>query len=446
MPTCFEPACILKEGTWLDFREKVKKVEPELFKIIEKISPDNKYKLIQADYLFGESITDLGTICVPNQNGRLVRLDDLSVSSKLKDQLGYCPTPLILQLENASEVFVDAEGRIIPLNVFHEGDLYGLYEILVPFTGCLAIPCWSITSGARSVFMASKVSDAIGHKKLKKEYGLTIESPKSLADQWHVIKELANCIKKENPWKTKVLIFTKKWFEDKKDNIHWLQFQNYLMKKAWWQSRSNRADIEYSITWERLAKEVKTKKLRPNSYIVDTVKHLMLLTTGMRPGFRPAENELLFPTRIIENAYTNIYGLKEYAAFVMQPYFFNNKNGFLPVYYSMTYPTLLLGSPDIRKSAKTMTELREVMALLKVFSQILGFCEDRIYQTLKNIEFKYFHSDKDRLGMVLSNQNIAKKDIIISKALKTKFKGKIFPSYGPFFRGCIKVSLKKKTS
>ncbi|MGD9107894.1 MAG: hypothetical protein PVI75_01845 [Gammaproteobacteria bacterium] len=438
-----QPACELTEGCWVDFREMVQQVEPELFDIIEKINPNKEHKLIKARYLYGEQITDLGTICVPDKFGRLVRLDNANVSSELQDQLGYCPTPLVLQLKNAGEVFVETEDRIAPLNIFMPGDMYGLYEILVPLSGCPAVPCWSITSGGRSVFLASKITDAIGHKKLRKEFGVSPVPPKNIKDQWATMKTIANRGRKDNPWSSEILIFTKEWFTEKDDDINWMRFQNYLMKKAWWQSRSTRAQIEYSIMWESFAKAVCARNLKPSSYIVDTVKHLMLLTAGTTPGFKAIDtSENIMPSKIVEKAYTDIYGLKDYAAIIMHPHVTKLNSHDEQVYYSMAYPTLISGTPSIRKNTNTMTEIRDVQTLMKMLEKILSSYEDRVHNSMKNVKFEYFHSDEDRFGEILNSHSITKTDAAILNILNERFPGKKFPSYGSFFRGCIRISRK----
>jgi hypothetical protein len=439
-------SCELQEGTWLDFRDDVKNVAPGLFKLIESISPNKKYKLIKAKYLYGEKITDLGTIRIPNEHGQLVRLDDPSISPTIRDQLNYCPTPLMLQLTNASEVFVELEERIVPLNVFNPGDLYGLYEALTPFTGCSTVPCWSITSGGRSVFLAAKVSDAIGHNNLRKEFkNVPNQVPKTITDQWQTIKAIVNNDISSNSWRTEVLIFTSDWFKERKNDINWLNFYIYLYKKAWVQSHGNRVQIEYSIMWESFAKAICKRNLKPNSYIADTVKHLLLLATGQTPGFSTTDsaNETLLPVKIIEKAYSDIYGLDQLAAIVMQPQILTTKNNNHPIYYSMAYATLLNGTPSIRKANNILSEVRQVQTLMRTLEPILQSQEERIYETIKNVCFEYFHSDDDHFGDIKNGQIIAETDPIISSALNGRFKDKKFPSYGTFFRGCIRISKQK---
>jgi hypothetical protein len=436
--------CEFREGTWLDFREDVQKSDPELFRLLEAIEPNKKYKLIKAKYLYGEKITDFGTICVPNKDGKLVRLDDRSVAPELYEKLSYCPTPLILQLTNASEVFVELEERIVPLNVFSPGDLYGLYEILVPFTGCPAVPCWSITSGGRSVFLAAKIADSIGHNNLRTEFkNVPRQPPKRILDQWQTIKAIANSETLSNPWSSEILIFTRDWFnKERKDDINWLNLYIYLYKKAWLQSRSNRVQVEYSIMWESFAKAVCKRNLKPNSYIVDTTKHLLLLTTGTTPGFSVADptDEKLLPIKLVENAYKNVYGLNQIAAIIMQPQILAAGSNSKPIYYSMAYATLLHGTPSIRKTSNILSEVREVKTLMLTLESVLQSRNEKIYETIKNIKLEYFHSDDDYFGDIQNSQIIAETDSLIASALDSRFKNQKFPAYGPFFRGCIRIS------
>lgn len=438
--------CEFQEGTWLDYREEIKKVSPILFKLIESIDPGKKHRLIKAKYPYGEKITDLGTIRVPNQFGQLVRLDDSSVSPIMYKQLSYCPTPLMLQLTNANEVFVELDERIIPINIFNPGDLYGLYEVLTPFTGCPVIPCWSITSGGRSVFLASKVSDAIGHNNLRKEFkNIPNQIPKRIIDQWQTIKAIANNDNGPDFWKSEALIFTSDWFKEKKNDINWLNLYLYLHKEAWIQSRGNRAQVEYSIIWESFAKAICKRNLKPNSYIADTIKHLLLLAAGIAPGFSAADSnfEKLLPVKKIENAYTDVYGLGQLAPIIMQPQILTAKNNNHQIYYSMAHATLLNGTPFIRKNNNILSEVREIRTLLHTLEPILQSQDERIYKTIKNTCFEYFHSDNDPFGDIHNGRVIAETDPLILSALNGKFKGKKFPSYGPFFRGCIRVSKQK---
>ncbi len=434
------PACTIREGSWIDFRDDVKKVDAELYEIIEQISPNQKYKLIEATYLYGEKITDLGTICLPDKDGRLHRLDDSRLPDKYREQLGYCPTPLILQLTNGSEVFVDTGERIIPLNVFTPGDLYGLFEAIMPMTGCPIAPCWSVTSGARSVFLGASVADAIGQKRLRAEYGVNQGTRKKLSDQWNILKVIANRSNLDSPWTSKILIFTKEWIEQKQDDIGWLRFHNYLFKKSWIQSKYMRSKSELSIMWEAFASAVRDRNLKPGPYILDTIMHNIFLANGAVPGFIPADtSELLLPSRSIEYAYENIYMLKDYASIVMHPWRLGVMEKYCSVYYSLAYPTMLEGTPAIRHAPSIISEMRDIKMLMQTLERILEKKGTLTYNLIKNVVFEYYHTEEDKFREISNSKDLVEVDPYLAESMN-RFKVKIFPYQGPFFRGCIRVT------
>jgi hypothetical protein len=429
--------CQLEQVTWDQIRLNVQKVNPELFAIIEQISPAERYKLFKISYLYGEKITDLGTICVPNKFGKLVRLDDKDVDEKLKKQLDYCPTPLIMQLNNCSEVFIEAGERIIPLNVFNPGDLYGLFEAIVPLTGAPMYPCWSVTSGGRSVFFAAKVTDAVGHKKLKAEFGIKQNPPQTLTDQWKIFRMINN--RSPQPWFCEVLVFPSTWIKKRDNDISWLRFQNYLLTKAWIQSRNTRAKAEYSAMWESFSSAVCSRNLKPGPYIVNTVMHLLFLANSTAPGFKVINNENnILPFTLIEKAYLEVYKLRGYAPLILRPCML--AAGDTAIYYSMAYPTLYEGTPAIRHKPNIISEVREVKMLMEMLQRVVEKQNKYLFGFMRGIQFEYYHSDKDTFEELKNSNDITNDDPLIHEILATKHEEKKFPSYGQFFRGCIRIS------
>lgn len=441
-PNSLPTGCIVIEGSWKDFRDEVKKVEPELFQKIEQIDPNEKYKLLKIAYPYGEKITNLGSICIPNEDGGVHALYDSRTSEHYKKLLDYCPTPLILQLKNSSEVFVEAGDRIIPLNVFKPGDLYGLFEIMVPLTGCPFMPCWSVTSGARSAFMGAKITDAVSHKRLRSEFGIPEDPPAKLVDQWEYLKIIANRSLAKSPWVSEVLIFTRDWFVPNENDINWLRFHHYLAKKSWHQSRSMRIRSEFSIMWETFNSAVGIRRLKPTPYTLSSVMHNLFLANSAIPGFKPADNsELLLPTSVIENAYESVYQLKDYAPIVMVPVVLG-KDEDNSIYYSLAYPTLLEGTPAIRKRPNIIVELRDIRKLMLMLDNTLEQHHDgHIFEFTKNTKFNFFHTEIDKFGEISHSKEIIKTDPLIISTMK-RFKNKIFPYQGPFFHGFIQISKK----
>jgi hypothetical protein len=421
------PACSIKEGSWEDFRLDIKKVEPKLFEIIEKISPSSKYKLFEVTYQYGEKITDMGTICLPDKEGRSVRLDDSRLPEKYRDQLGYCPTPLILQLTKGAEVFVDTGERIIPLNI-------------MPLTNCPIAPCWSVTAGARSVFLGATVSNAIGHRRLREEFRVRQEPPKKLIEQWEIIKTIGNYSNENSPWTCKVLLFTKSWFEEKENDLGWLGFHYYLLKQSWTQSKYMRSKSELSIMLEAFASAIRDRNLKPGPYILGTIMHNIFLANGAVPGFMPADtHELLLPSRSVESAYENVYMLKEYAPIIMQPWRLGAAKNHNPVYYSLAYPTMLESTPAIRHAPSIISELRDAKMLMQTLEKILNQHADLNQRFIAGAKFEYFHTEEDQFKEINDSKDIMEGDANLMQCA-SRFKDKIFPYKGPFFRGCIRIS------
>jgi hypothetical protein len=115
--------------TWKDVRADVLEINKELGTIIDAIDPDDSYKFVKASYLYGDVYVKNGEVQVP-VNNQLMSLSDLAVDKNIQNELHYSSIPLLLGLEKNSEFFVNAGKRIIPVNLFHKGELYGTYETM----------------------------------------------------------------------------------------------------------------------------------------------------------------------------------------------------------------------------------------------------------------------------------------------------------------------------
>jgi len=212
-----------------------------------------------------------------------------------------------------------------------------------------------------------------------------------------------------------------------------------LLVKGWIQSRNARAKLEYdSLMWETFAHSICKRNLKPNPYIMDTVKHLLLIANGEFPGLKPVNNDdNLLPVSAIETAYTEDYGLK-YAPVIMGPSILsaNSKNADT-VYYSLAYPTLLEGTPVIRHPPSIISEIQEIKSLMNTFENVhtTSYSSD----PMKNMVFRYFYAGEDKFGELLHSRDITAYDCNMHQILTTKFSGKDFPAHGHIFRGYIQI-------
>lgn len=429
----------IKTVTWQELRGEVMRVNPELASIIDQLDPDDRFPLVVASYGFGEEIAIKGCIRIPDHRGVVTALDQYP-DSKMVSLLNYCPTPLVLQLSNSSEMFLEMGERVLPLDLFCEGELYSLFETCLPLTNCPTSPVWNVTAGSRSAFMLPKITDTRSHGRLKSEYGFYQSAPNRLSDHFHVFKAISASTFTDHQWSSRLLLFTEAWFKPRENDLNWLRFHYYILQRAWIQSRYMRMRVELSFVWEAFAAAVRQKNLKPGPYLVDTIKHLVYVAMGYLPAFKATDDsQLAMPTRILENAYAEVYQLKEYAPTIMHP-FRLKQGGYLgPIYYSLGMPSLFEGTPTIRKAPSIITELREIKRLVSLFYKVLQKESPQNYQLLEHVRFAYYHSENDPFGEIENSCDIPEFDQTIQDSLKVRFAGKEFPTHGQFLRGCISL-------
>ena len=144
----------------------------------------------------------------------------------------------------------------------------------------------------------------------------------------------------------------------------------------------------------------------------------------------------------VEKTYEEIYALKEYAPLIMQPWRLGAMEKHFTVYYSLAYPTMLEGTPAIRHAPSVISELRDIKTLMQTLEEILKHRSILTYQLIKDVTFDYFHTEEDRFGEIKPSENLIAGDHYL-KMCTDRFKGKIFPYKGPFFRGCVRVARQK---
>lgn len=420
--------------TWQQARADVLNTNPELATLIDQLSPDNSYQLIKASYLFGDLVIDNGVLQIPSTTGALSRYDDLSCDSEIKQQISYSIIPLILTLNAANEVFIDTGSRIIPLNLFYSGSLLGLFEIMDYNFNNMTRPKWSVSAGARSIFMLPKISESIGFKKLRMNFNIPPSlNLKKMENHWSVFSALASNENFEQPWRNEILIFTKKWLEPNFNDVNWVKFQQYLFGHAWHQAKFAIGKIELSLIWEEFINSIASRNLKPTPYIADQVKHLMAIASGRWPGFRPVDNsQQVAPTNALEKIFIDIYGLKSYLPTCMCAAVLN-QGCTKPVYYSLNYPTLLEGSPLNRQGSTLMLDLRDIKLLIETYQNRAE------HKTRNKSQFEFYHVEKDMYNEIQSSELIGDTDADFL-SLQTKYPEREFCATSPFWRGCIKLA------
>jgi hypothetical protein len=228
----------LPEYTWKDMREEVTRHNPTLAAIIDKLNPGKEYTLFKGAYPYGTHLLKDGKFYLPCQNGTVIPLDHSSVPSTIQTKLGYNSPmpPVMLGLNNAFEMFVPLQDRIIPYFFIEAGGLFGISKILdekmslkKSYDTC---GMWEITSGARNIFILNKLSEQMGHGKLQRIFDFTIDPPSEFKDQWHIFRELYKSPNFAQTWEAETLFFSDKWFSRLEDKA-WRDFKIYLLDYNW---------------------------------------------------------------------------------------------------------------------------------------------------------------------------------------------------------------------
>jgi len=429
----------LRQVYWADVKAEVKQVNPELAKIIDELSPDKKFPLIKVGYAFGDRILTNGKLALLEQAKTQTDIFSLKDQTLLNKYLHYAPLPLGLFLNKAAEVFIELNNRIIPLCVLGPGFPIGTFEILDSLAQIKNDYIWQATAGARSLFMLPKINNNIGHKKLKRTFNLIQPAPKAISNHWDTFVEIAKHKSYNSDWQCELLLFTHEWYNQLKQNSPgWIKFREFLFKDYW--SKSG-ATIEktFAIIWQHFSTLTIQRRFKPRIYITDTIRHLINLACGSMPGFKPATNELLAPTKLIKKAYVDVYNLKLHAPTLLEPCILNPDN--LTIYYSLGYPTLLEGHPETSNINNTITLLKEIQLLMTNMFECSkrGIIEvEQFVNFIQQTAFDYFHKTPDIYEEVKQTEQLNLEDPNFNETEKFP-DNQHFCSTGPFLNGCIRI-------
>lgn len=437
----------LRVLNWQEARKFVKQVNPELTHIIDEIDPGNDYELIEATYLYGDIIVKNGITQIPSKDGsRLLPITKSDFSSALIDKINYQTIPLFLTLENDNEVFLDISKRVVPLNLFHQGSLLGTFETADFIFNYKAFPKWNVSAGARTIFMLPKISDLRSLKRLRTHFDMlsTIRGDYH-EDHWGIFSHIAKHPTFTQPWQNRVLFFTRKWFIDHEKSLEWLKFRSYLFGQAWRQAQFAISNMERSLIWEGSAEAIALRNLRPSSYIVDNVKHILFIATDKLPGFRPADNNHnAAPIEGIQKAFIDVYELQQYFPTIMHVFPLNTLSLGKSVYYSLSFPTLLEGTIIKRGTSTIMSDIKEIKTIFDALAKRqIDFPEqteqDYYTKTIHSLNINYFHVEQDISKEISSSKELPKKDSDFLEGNKSNGNLK-FCSSSLFWRGCLQLS------
>lgn len=434
----------LQELTWAQVRDEVYKTNSEFARVIDDLNPNDSYTLYKVSYPYGAEILKNGNLFIPNDAGEIVPLKDHSIPTHIKENLSYNleSNPLSLVLKNSVELFFPLRDRTIPFfGLINKGKLFGAWRILSDGLSQQPKFIWDMTSGARSIFLLPKITEAEKHYKLKKTFELDLDKPRSLIDHWKIFKHIANHREFRQKWSTVLLFFSVKWVKHVNDDA-WMKFNYHLVKDVWTTSEFRRNQFVWDLVYSMIQN---LKNAKPNAYIADTAKHIMALAVGGLPGMAPAIDNSMAPIKGLQDVYLNVYQLENYVPTIIQPLTFNMKeSNSRPVYYSLRFPTPIEFAPKIRNRTSIITELYETKSLLnKYLDEILqgnlNIVGTPEYDSVSKVAFDFFHNNNVNYSGIRHSEDVVKEDKTFTLDLSGG-KNIDFPSTCTFLKGCVRIS------
>lgn len=426
--------------TWNDVRPTFLKVYPSLVEVMDQFSFDSSCLFYKVRYPFGAHILKEGRFFLPDETGAMQPLEAFPEVLQKDLSYSYPSHPSGVLTNKVFEQFVTLHGRIIPFYLITPGTFLGVTALLDHITGTqqglyTSFSMWELTAGARSTFLLSRIADTQAYRVLQRKYALKARIPNNAYEQWDIFKELAE--KEAQNWKGEVIFFSNEFIKKLRSPKYapllvFMQAENRQVFNFW------RNQFSWQVTLSHIER---LKHLKYSVHLLDTVKHLLALSLGALPAFKPSSNEDGLPLALLQRIFIEDYKIENLPVMVEH----TNFQGTHPVYYSLTYPTSAEYSAKSSTSATNIAELDQLQIImdkfLKALSQDLGFSHSLLETVATHIRFQFFHSQSDNYHNIASIDELLKFDprFTTFDLLGPNF-NLPFPSNSPFFKGCVGIS------
>jgi hypothetical protein len=430
--------------TWEQARVDLMRVNPEIVKIIDAIGPGSEYSLYKMRYPYGQEIIKGSKFHMPDEDGQLLPIDDPKLKAYYHDlSYNYMANPVSIILNGSAELFFSSMGRTTLMGLVPKGLIFGTTMLLDGATCHHPLFLWSMAAGARSLFMLPKISDAVGFNYLKRHFHLSANKPENLLDHWDVFRQIANSKSIDKPWLMEVIFFGRKWFDTMRDPA-WISFHRYLLDNAWQRTGFFRNQVYWDLIFSLVDSKASAKI---PAYISRTVQHLIYLGAGALPGYAPAVNDDDAPISLIQQAYLEIYRLKNYYPIIMQPTALARDPQARPIYYSLQFPSALEFIQKSTVGSSTISDLADVQLILERYIKLLNDMPLNLGNTpvtdmLKVVKFDFFHSDVESYPTIRPAAEIPVEDTSFTKIKVPHPDNNVFPENSGFVRGCVRLSRK----
>lgn len=436
---------------WADIRDDFYRLNQELTEIIDAIKPTRAFRLYRVKYDFGSEYVNKGRLYLPDEDGSLIPLTSPKIPTQIKDDLSYNlgSNPASFILNKSAELFMSLPNRTepVPFALIPPGRLFST-SVVLEEDHQIYHPAflWNISAGAKTIFMLPKISKAKNYRRLQKHVGFSAPTPVNIFEHHNLFKEIYQQ-HALGEWKLDIIFFSKKWFENL-NTPRFIQFKSYMQSQlhkssAFWISQ---------YVWDSYFSLINNiAGIRPNPYVYDTVKHILLLSMGILPGLAPAIDNTAAPISSLQEVFDKIYKIDHYLPTIMQLKRFNPyKKNERPIYYSLHCPNAMELAPKSSDNASTILELYEIKNLLGLYLRKLSSQDMNISNTIladipNLVEFDFFHSTPGNYRDIQDSKTLFEEDSYFANiAYDHSKRTHEYPTTSTIVRGCVRIRKKDK--
>jgi hypothetical protein len=241
--------------------------------------------LFVASYAYGSLIVDNGEFRLPCQ---AFCPNCASLRREICENKSSIPIPLAGILDGCVEIFLehpelDGASRQAPLQILRRSEMFGVFEALDGLLETpMSKPAWSISSGARSIWIIAPTGDARLSKELSKLLQKNINWNPDRHPHWKLVEAV---VRNKHEWNTQLIVFSKKTVEAIK---HCPSLFTALLQIGWKQStRLRHLAVEDASLRSSLHRALQTYKV-PQGELFQyvTIRHLLDLASGFASAYR----------------------------------------------------------------------------------------------------------------------------------------------------------------
>lgn len=283
-----------------EVRARIDALHPQLMgalkDVLSGLKRGNPPGFHSARYRYGQLIVDRGTFNPPCSSSAC------SECKALKGDCAYGHIPLAVILNNSVEVFVEQDiigpqgradtlgaiGKSVPLQMLSEGDLFGTFETLDGLMGKHdGLPPWSVSAGARSIWVLSPLGDRRLSETLADNTGNDIDWNRG-DSHWSLVEQ----VMRQQPWEVEVLFISRGFMERVESRLPGTQnLFGLILETAWEQSRSLRNGTTFEASLRRWYLDGPAQSVASDFgelYLYATACHLFSISRGDLPAYKPA--------------------------------------------------------------------------------------------------------------------------------------------------------------